>query len=89
VCHAQKFAESEIFGELQSTLQSAVSLCEEYTDKGWFKKAFQGKSDESKFSSIVVRLDAAMADMKLDLQLDGSFVATTFLHFLCDVFPSS
>jgi hypothetical protein len=77
--HPQRFAEREIFGELQSTLQSAISLCETFVDKGWFKKAFQGKSDESKFESIVVRLDKAIADLQLDLQLDGACRGVSFL----------
>ena len=68
----QKFARSDVFGELQSTLESAIELCSRYAVENWLKKAFQGSADEGKFDGIVARLGAALNDAQFGLQVDGT-----------------
>lgn len=67
----QKFEHSDLFGELESTLESAIELCSKYAGKHWLMKAFQGSADESKFDGIVGRLDTALMDTQFGLQADG------------------
>eukprot|EP00729_Bicosta_minor_P024124 gene24124-18071_t len=64
------FEKSDLFGELESTLESAIELCSKYAGKHWLMKAFQGSADESRFDGIVGRLDAALADAQFGLQAD-------------------
>lgn len=79
----QAFADSEVFGEIQSTLESAIDLCSKYSQKNWLKKAWQSKSDTSIFEGIVKRLGNALADAQFGLQIDGAFCSSLACERFC------
>lgn len=74
------FEKSDLFGELESTLESAIELCSKYAGKHWLMKAFQGSADESKFDGIVKRLDTALVDAQFGLQADGELLKAYRFH---------
>lgn len=61
------FEKSDLFGELESTLESAIELCSKYAEKHWLMKAFQGSADESKGLSLSLSSSAELIAAVRDL----------------------
>ena len=61
---------NEVFPELTQVINSAVDFCLKHGGKKWIPRLMSSRSDQAKFAEMSTRLDQAVQDISLTLQLD-------------------
>lgn len=78
VTHAA-FQTRGVFQEFEETLKSGADFCRQFSEKGYFMRLFQHDKDACTFEGILKRLNDALEDTQLGLQIDMHAMNTAWI----------